>query len=90
MIQIIITTPFALLFGGYRAVILAAVFWGPAGLADNLSGRSPDLHYFAAFAAPVFLRGLVCASGVHVVLPAIAAVAPDNAFIHCFPLSPAL
>ena len=82
MIQIIITTSFALLFGGYRAIIFAAVFRGPTGLAYDFAGCGPDLYYFAAFAAPVFLRGLVCAPSVHAVLSAIATVAPDNAFIH--------
>ena len=82
MIQIILTTSFALLFGGRRAVIFAAVFWSVPGFTDNLSGLRPDLHYFAALTSPILLSGFECAPGVHVVLPAIAAVAPDNAFIH--------
>ena len=74
----------AALFGEYRAVIFAAVLRSPTGFANNLARCCSDLHYFAALTSSKRLRGLVCALSVHVVLSAVAAVAPNDTLIHVF------
>jgi hypothetical protein len=71
------------LFCGYRAVIFAAVLRSPTGLTYNLAGpHRPDLDYFAAFAASIRQRGFVCALGVYRILSTVAAVAPNDTFVH--------